>query len=229
MNYIWELAINAITNDIDPDSIFFYYGNPFSGYMELSFPEMNETGVPLEVEINPFYRYYRIFRELFEPNANENPEMIEVIHDITIHHLKDIDVLMGMNKREYHIEFVIEDMEKGLFGDFAKDRIGIFSRLEQKTIANNLLRLYETSECVYLLKDTINQIFKKSYVFSNAKEKDEIILFLRTKQTKEKREMVRLITHLFLPFKYGVEIYWENIFGIIGVDEFMIMDKMLIY
>ena len=36
MNYIWELAINAIQKGIEEDSIFYTIGRPFSGYMELS-------------------------------------------------------------------------------------------------------------------------------------------------------------------------------------------------
>ena len=118
MNYIWELAIKALEQGIEPIDIYYKFGRPFSGYMELSFNELNETNVLPVIEINPYYRYYSIFKELFEPNVTENPEIIEVVHDLAIHHLSDIDVLQGMNKREYHIRFVVSDLNNGVFGAY---------------------------------------------------------------------------------------------------------------
>ncbi len=132
MNYIWELAINAIQKGIEEDSIFYTIGRPFSGYMELSMDCINETEIPQQVEINPYYRYFDIFKRLFEPNLNENQEIIEVCHDLAIHHLKDIDVLMGMNKREYYIQFMIRDLENGYFGKYIKEKINVFSAKEKK-------------------------------------------------------------------------------------------------
>jgi len=229
MNYIWELAIKAKEQGIDPDEIFFRYGQPFSGYMELSFTDLNETRVLKEVEINPYYRFYSIFKELFEPNVSENKEIIEAVHDMVLHHLIDIDVLMGMNKREYYIQFIIRNMRTGYFGEYIKEKISIFTRQEQKIIANSLLTLHDAGECIYVLKDTVRRIFTNAYIFAVTKEKDEIIFYLRTKETREKAEKIEVLKHLFLPFKCGVEVYWEYIFGVIGVDELMVIDQIVIY
>ena len=229
MNYIWELAIKAAGRGLDPDTIFYRIGNPFSGYMELSFADINETDIPVEVDINPYFRYYKIFKELFEPNLSENPEILDVVHDLAIHHLKDIDVLMGMNKREYHINFIVRDMVSGIHGRFVQEKITVFTMGERKIIANNLLTLYTTGECVFLLKDTVARIFRNAYIFSNNEERDQIILFLRTTETKAKTEKIQVITYLFLPFKCEIDVYWEHIFGIVGVDEMMKTGEMLIY
>lgn len=229
MNYIWELSIKAKNDGINENNIFYKVGKPFSGYMELSFENMNQEDVLYEVEINPYYRYYEIFKNLFEPNTKENTELIEITHDLTIHHLKDIDVLMGMSKREYYIKFIINDIKKGLFGDFIKDRIEFFSKEEQKVLGNNILSLFLTDEGIYLLKDTMRKIFTSTYIFSNASEKDEIVFFLRTKRTKEKEEKLELIKYIFLPFKCIVEVYWEHIFGVIGIDELMKINKIMNY
>ena len=154
--------------------------------MELSFESMNETDVLYEVEINPFYRYYKIFKELFEPNAVENEEIIEVLHDLTVHHLTDIDVLMGMNKREYYINFVIQDMYNGYFGEYIKEKTGVFLRAEQKIIANNILTLHTNGECIHLLKDTVSKIFPGTYIFSKRfrKRRDSFFPWDKRNQTK---------------------------------------------
>lgn len=229
MNYIWELAIKTKESEINEDDIFFKFGKPFSGYMELSFENMNQNDVLYEVEINPYYRYYKIFKKLFDPNIEENNEFIEVTHDLAIHHLKDIDVLMGMNKKEYYIKFIIDDIKNGLFGDYIKSKIDFFSKEEQQILGNNILNLLSMGEGIYFLKDTMRKIFTNTYIFSNASEKDEIVFFLRTKKTKEKEEKLELIKYLFLPFKCIVEVYWENIFGVIGVDKLMKIDKIMNY
>ena len=64
MNYIWELTIKAIQKGIDESDIFYIIGQPFSAYMELSMECMNEKEIPQNVEINPFYRYFDIFKQL---------------------------------------------------------------------------------------------------------------------------------------------------------------------
>jgi len=229
MDYIWELAIKAVENGIDPIDIHYKFGQPFSGYMELSFVQMNETEVLPVVEINPYYRYYSIFKELFEPNVVENPEIIDAIHDLAIHHLADIDVLMGMNKREYHIRFVEKELNEGLFGGYISRVIKVCTPREQMIIANNLLSLYDTDECIHLLKNTVKMIFPRAYIFSNVDEKDEIVLFLQTKETKQKAEKIEVIKYLFMPFKCTVEVYWENMFGIIGVPALMRIGEFLNY
>ncbi len=105
----------------------------------------------------------------------------------------------------------------------------MFTAEEKKTLANNLLRLYETGEGVYLLRDTVRRIFTSTYIFSNAEERDEIIFYLRTKQTEQKEQKLEVIKYLFLPFKCTVEVYWENIFGVIGVDDLMKIEHIMNY
>jgi len=229
MNYIWEHAIIALQQGIDQDSIYYSFGRPFSPYMELSFVDINETKPLTEVEINPYYRYYAVFKELLEPNLGENEEIIQAMLDTTTHHLKDIDVLMGMCRREYYIRFVIRDMHAGHFGHYIQRNIGVLTHEEQKIVSNNILTLFETAECIYLLKETIKKVFTNAYVFSNAEEKDEIVFFLRTNETDEKWAKIEVIKYLFLPFKCNILIYWEQIFGVLGVPEMTKMGEILNY
>ena len=154
MNYIWELAIQAQKRQMSLKDIQFYEGKPFSGYMELSFECMNETNIPYKVEINPYYRYHDIFNYLLDPSLEENPELIQVIFDLGIHHLIDIDVLMGMGRKEYYIAFLLCDIQVGHFGEEIQKSLNIFSIEEQKIIMNHLLKLYDTGEIIYLLKET---------------------------------------------------------------------------
>jgi hypothetical protein len=223
------LYIKARQTGVATDDIFFKYGKPFSPYMELSFENMNEHEVLREVEINPFYRLFDIFKNLFDPNFIEDETVIEILHDIMIHHISDIDILMGLNKKDYYIYFIIEDMKAGLFGKYIRDNVKTFNPEELRIIANNILNLYMTGENVYLLKETIKCIFKNVYIFTNSTEKDEVIFFMRTPKTDENLEKLEIIKYIFLPFKYDVDVYWEQFFGVIGVENLMAIDTFLIY
>jgi len=280
MNYIWELAIRAKKGDIDLDSITYRFDEDFSPYMELSFADINESGIPTIVDINPYYRYYEVFKNLLSPDLllsdeefnkllddeefllshfdedelerirddngqlpdnekirnlrhrdmkSDYPEIVDTILDITVHHLAQIDVHMGMNKREYHVNFLINDMERGYYGSHIQKNMSIFVRDELVIIANNLLNLYASGEEIHLLKDSVRRIFKGAYVFSNTEERYEIVFFLKTKKTPEKENKMALLEYLFLPFRFTREIYWERIFGVIGTPELMVVGEIMQY
>jgi len=317
MTYVWELAINAPRRGIEPASIMYKFDDEFSPYIELSFTDINEPGIPQIVHINPYQRYYSVFKTLLNPNLSLNPEefrrmlldigfirraladevfrtlifpnvtfdekeyrdllandefirshviselrqnylederygqkylhdekisrlrhrdlkadspeIVDAIFDITVHHLIDIDVYMGMNMREYYINFIIQDMHHGYFGSHVQNKIAIFTRDEQVVIANNLVGLYTMSEEIFLLKESVRRIFKGSYIFSNAEERDEVVFYLRTEKTPVKEEKMELLQYLFLPFKCACDIYWDQIFGIIDVPEMMVTGEMMQY
>jgi len=228
MNYIWELAIRALNKGIDPDLITYICQDNFSPYMELSFPNINESDTPLLVEINPYYRYHSIFKLLLDPDLDFRA-IIDMLLDLTIHHLCDIDVHMGMNRREYYISFIIRDLERGYYGNRVQEGISVFQKDELVIVANCLIALHMMGEGIFLLKESVRLIFKGAYIFSNAEERDEIVFFLKTNKTEAKERKMDLLQYLFAPFKCTSEIYWERIFGIMDVPEMMVSGEMMLY
>jgi len=280
MNYIWEFVIRAKRNGIDLDTITYKFDDDVSPYMELSFANINETSILSTVNVNPFYRYYEIFKNLLSSDLlldeeefkrllndeefvrshfdddelerlrdengqlpdtekirslrhrdikSDHPEIVNTVLDITVHHLAKIDIHMGMNKREYHINFLINDMKHGYLGSYVQKNMSIFTHDELVIVANNILNLYATGEEIHLLKDSVRRIFKGAYVFSNTEEYFEIVFFLRTVRTEAKEEKMALLRYLFLPFKYSYETYWEKMFGVIESPELMIMGDIVQY
>ena len=125
------------------------------------------------------------------------PEIVATILDITTHHLALIDAHMGMNKWEYYINFLIDDMRRGYFGRYVQEGVSVFKWDELVVVASCLLSLYRTGEAVHCLKEAVRRIFRGSLVFSNAEEKDEIVLFLRTERTEAKEEKMEILQYLF--------------------------------
>ena len=68
----------------------------------------------------------------------------------------------------------------------------------------------------------------KASIEASIKEKDEITFYFFSSRTKEKEEKLIFLQYLFLPFQYEVIICWENIFGLIGIDDFMRMEEIML-
>lgn len=230
MMYIWELLIHALQEHLDETNITFRYPKRLSPYQEMSFENINTVDTETEIDVNPYYRFYAIFQDFFGQNGMEEyQEIQEVLYDLVLHFLARLDSNQGMTKREYYIKFVIQDIRDGIFGIQVKKDFFLLSEKEQKIVANNILRLYMTGEGVYLFQDTVKKLYRNASILANAREKDLVILYLQEKETDEQKRKMQLLTMLFLPFKYEMELYWEHLFGVIGTDNLMRQESMILY
>lgn len=57
----------------------------------------------------------------------------------------------------------------------------------------------------------------------------ELLVYLGVKETKEEQEKAAFLRELFLPMQEKVYYFYEHHFGIIGVEETMVMDEMVIF
>jgi hypothetical protein len=229
VNYIWHAVIQAERGGIPREELQFVPAEVFSPYMELSSKFINSKTVEDQVEVNPYYRFQDLFQHLFDPNYVEDTELRHSLFDLLIHFLADIDRTQGMNKREFHIRFAIQDAEMGLFGDSLGEKLRLLDRDQRDAIFGNLLRLYESGEALYLLKDTVRRIFPGTTIYSNSLGKDELIFYMSIEESEENVSRIQLILELFLPLHYTVELYWRSHFGIIGVDDSMKIDQIALY
>lgn len=229
MNYVWELLIQAKQQGISKEKISFVCPRQFSPYMEISYDHLNETELVTEVDVNPYYRFSEVFKGYFHPDYLEDIEIREILFDLFFHYLAELDSYMGVTKREYQVNFVIKDMENGIFGDVAKEQFKYCTINEKKEIANNVLCLYTISEGVYLFQDSIKKLFDKATIFANNSDRDMLLIHLAVPETKEREQKVQLLKTIFLPLKYEMRIYWEHLFGVIGVPELMRQGEILMY
>jgi len=229
MRYIWELLIQAKAQGIDPQQIVYLIPKQFSPYLEVNFENLNQAELPTEIEVNPYYRFNEIFKDYFHPENTEDVSIRQVLFDLILHYLADIDIYRGMTKREYQIQFVLKDIENGLFGVEAKDCLTCLTFTERKLVGNYLLQLYHMQEEIYLFEEAVKQWFNHATVYANTRESDKIFLYLAEKESVNLLKKIKLLSILFLPFKYELEIYWQYLFGIIAVDETMGIDQMVIY
>lgn len=229
MNYIWDYVINAERDGIPQRKLRFLMAQVYSAYMELSPTMLNFREIEPEIEINPYYRFYEIFRDFFHLDNQEDVELRKALFNMAIHFLADIDRRLGMTKTEYYLRFILTDIKEGRLGAKMSRAIPQFNLDEQEIIAGNIYRLYRTGAMIDLLKDTIIKIFPRTIIYVNYEVKDEILLFLEYEPSEVNQIKVGAILEVFLPLRFRTEIYWDYHFGIIGNEEAMKVDSIAIY
>lgn len=229
VNYIWDLLIKSADNGMRKQQIQFTPAVSYSPYMELSYEMLNTRTIDPIVEVNPYYRYYAIFKELFPADHHEDEEFKHHLFDLVLHFLAEIDLLQGMNKREYHLQFVLKDIELGLFGKRIQSHMRLLPKVEREQIASNILRMYRTGDEIYLLRDTMRNLFKDCMIYAKSDGEDELLIYLAQEECEALKLKVALILEIFLPIRFQAKIYWKQHFGIMGADETMKLDQIALY
>lgn len=232
MNYLWDTIIKAKQAGVDLGELKYQVAKEYSAYMEMSFQDMNVLMSPdmeKAVEINPYYRFFNIFKEMFDVDNFEDVEVREELFDWLMHLIGDIDVNLGMNKQEFFRRFVERDIEQGAFGISAKESFAYFKPLEKEYITNQIVNLYRLNAPVNILRKVVNFVFKYSYVYVNNVDKPEILIYAGVKELEQYIEKMNFILEVFLPLGYEYRIYWDKHFGIIGRTATMRVDSIVLY
>lgn len=229
MDYIWDVLIKAKNEGIDLEEVKFLFTKRFSPYMELSAKCLNFKDLDKSIEINPYYRFFAVFKNLFNVNYNKNEELKGVLFDILVHFLGDLDLNRGMDRVEYYKLFFYRELKDGSFGEEVKEDIVYFSINEKNILVRNLYKLYLTGDHIFYLKDTIKGIFKGSIVYLNKLDKNEVLVYIRQIDSIDNVKKLEVIKSLFLPINFKIKTYWKYHFGIIGVNETMKIDAIAVY
>ena len=228
MNYLWEAVIKASEEEIPPDQLKFKMARRFSGYLELSNPYLNQESIKdlPDIEINPYYRFYHIFKNLCHPEQKNFPDLSQSLTNMIVHQLGQNDVLSGMSRKEYYKELLYQDFQNGDFGKEARSQLALFTREEREIILSGLLRQYETGSSLDIFKDMVQDLMDDSIVYQSNDHFYEIMVYIGQKENEKLRNKISLIIHLFAELPFHVEVYYQYHFGIMGVDCTMELDDM---
>ncbi|MEJ8553240.1 hypothetical protein [Tepidibacter sp. Z1-5] len=231
MNYIWDILVKADQQNIKKENITFKCAKTYSPYMEVAFEDLNKSEIDesLIVEINPYYRFFPIFKDIFDVNFEESIELREVLFDILIHFLGNIDLKQGLSKEEYYKKYIMKDILENMFSEKIKKNIQIFNDKEREIVISSLIKLYTTGVSLEIFKSIVNKIFKKSTTYINQDNKKEILIYIGQKRTQELENKIDMLVDLFLHIDFKVFLYWQYHFGILGVEDTMKIENMVLY
>lgn len=223
MNYLWEVMLRANEQGIPDSEIKFRISNHFSAYMEVSFPYLNQDilGDPPVVKVNPYYRFYDIFKDINHPEMKDFPQFRTSLTNLIFHQLAEKDVLSGMTKEVYYKKLLFQDFIDHAFGAAALTAMELFNRNEREIILSGLLRQYETGSSLDIFKDMMEELIPDNIVYRNNDDFYEIMVYIGLKWEKVIDAKMKLLIQLFVEIPYHVEIYYQYHFGIIGIGETM--------
>ena len=215
MEYLWQ--------QYDKNNKYIIAQNLLSPYSEV------QGMVDGCIEVNPLFRFEKIFRSLFSNNDSVlDINLKKEIENILIHYLTDLDFYYGMHKFVLEEEQIEQEIEKNFYGEEIKKIYTNLGKKEQMTILSLLNYKNKINNKKSLFCEAISKIFPKAILYFY-KEKRKFLLYIAENNTKENIDKMILIEDLFLDNICNLEVFWNKHFGIIGENNTMSIDKMIVY
>lgn len=230
MNYIWDILLKAHKQKVQRENIRFVPAKVYSPYMEISFENLNTVSLEENtvIEINPYYRFHEIFKDLLDVNVDESLNFREELFNIIVHYLAELDLKQGLCKQEFYKKFIMQDICKNVYGKQIAEDIEEFSHDELECILSGLITLYITGTSLQLFKKVMRKVFKNNSVYINQDDAKKLMVYLGEFKTEKVKKKIYTIIDLFIPINTEVDIYWDKHFGIIGVDNTMRINEIVI-
>lgn len=230
MNYLWEAMLQAMDQGIPENKIRFQMAKRYSPYMELSHLCLNQDKLEEDgiVEINPYFRFYDIFKNLYDTEMKEFHELRDSLTNLIFHLIAQNDLLSGMTRTEYLKKLLYQDIQGLVYGSMNREALSCFTREERERILSGILRQHETGSSLDLFREMAGTLISNIIIYHNNEDPHEILIYIGHKKEKRMEEKVNFLIGMFLEIPYCVELYYEHHFGIIGVEETMMTEEIIL-
>lgn len=229
MNYVWEALLKAREQGIEEGDLRFLPAGSPSPYVEVAFDDLNTGWIEEpQIRVNPLYRFSDIFSAIFAPDIQEYTDTRTIFLDVFLHYAAATDLLSGMHRQEYYYWFVAEELRKGIFGEKAAEAFALFRPGQQRRIVTSLLGLYQAGHYKEVFIGLIKALYENAIVYEGRDRAETMFLYIGRRETEEERKRVGLLIDTFLPINESVEVFFDEHFGIMDVEDTMILDQILL-
>ena len=230
MNYAWEAALAADQAGIPREEIRYVPVNNGSPYTEIAMETINRQDLEQKtVEMNPLYRFSKEFSALFDRNLEGYEKGRKIFFDVAMQYFVQLDLRQGLSKQEYALRFFLKDLLEGVCGSQAARVVERYEKEKIRRLLRLVLKLYQCGCSVYLFREVMRCMYPDSLVYASNEAVRQVLVYIGVTETERERERLEFLEDMFLPVNYKVHLFWEHHFGIIDVDETMIMDEMVLF
>ncbi len=228
-NQIWEPYLVMLQQEGDLAKLHYRVkNNRVSPYLELQADSLYGNGNYEDsfshLDVNPYMRFFQIFDPLLTPDDLGYEAFNEALSDVLLHYLAELDLKMGMCRRDFYIRFLVQDMEDGVFGGI--DELAAFTKTEKQEIASWLLNFYHTGDGPASIQGAIKRLLPFCEVY--IREGEEFVFYMRQPHDDEEERRLRFLIRLFLPVSYSSTIHWTRTYGVIGYEETMHSEEFIL-
>lgn len=230
MNYLWEILLQAKTQGIEEKDIHFRQARSYSPYIELAEECLNIKRLeePCYVELNPNYRFQKVFQELFHPEVTDYPALRKGLFQLLIHQIGENDIRAGMTREEYYKKLLGRSFADGDYGADKKEAYFLFQGEDREILLEGLLTLYREGDSIELFRRVMTALIPRCIVYASNDDPYEILVYVGARQSEELEKKVNFVIEQFLNIRYQPELYYEYHFGIIGMEETMQVGEIAI-
>lgn len=112
MNYAWEAVLLAEKNKKERDNLRFVEAVCPSPYIEVSVTDLNTQTIEEDrIEINPLYRFEKVFGRLFDKNITDMQDTRALLFDICMHYIVQLDLREGLTKEDFYESRIAADIQ----------------------------------------------------------------------------------------------------------------------
>ncbi|MHA4987667.1 hypothetical protein [Cetobacterium somerae] len=220
MKYIWSLIQEERTKQKKYELSVAY--SDITSWIEVR--SINENKFLININL----RLYDIFEEYCEwlniknrtMSLNEIEAKLGSFENRILHILGDMDLIRGRNIKEELIREIIGYIKE-------ETSTEVFSQKELKILAHAVYRLRKTGMSKAIFKEVLDKIFGNCYLYSH--KDNSYISYIGTKKSEQNEIKLEIIKNFFLDIECTLEVFWEYHFGILGIDETMILEKIKLY
>lgn len=230
MNYIWAAALAADRSGIPRENLCFIPVRDGSPYTELVLENINQVELnDVRVEVNPLYRFSKEFSAILDINLQDYEKTRKAMFNTFMHYMVQLDLRQGLSRQEYALRFLLRDLLSGICGSQAIQVIENFDQTKLHRLLHLVYKLYQCGSSVYLFREVMRCQYPDSLSYVNNESVRQILIYVGMRETESERENLGFLVDMFLPVNYEVFVFWDGHFGIIGIDETMELDEMVLF
>lgn len=228
MNYLWEVALQLDEKKLLRESISYVPAKICSPYIEAALTDLNwldaeEGGA---VEANPLYRFSSIFSGVFDADCQDYSQTRRLLFDVCMHYMIQLDLRQGLSREGYYMRFILRDILTGAYGAAAQEAMSLFSLQETHKILETLLLVFKNGDSLNFYKKVLQQVYANSLVYLSNDVFREILVYIGVEETETERKKMAFLSKMFLAKNYEIHLFWQHHFGILDVEDSMLLDDM---
>lgn len=230
MNFVWEAALCADRSGIDREDIRYRPTQAGSPYLEVMLENLNDSLLTQPVvEVNPLYRFSAVFSEIFDINLSECRELREIFFDIYMQYMVQLDLRQRLSRKEYQLKYILKDFLSNVCQIDSRTAVLQMARGEVPQLMQMVWKLYRCRNGVQLFRNAMRILYPSSLIYENREKTNQLLVYIGERENDEGRIRMEYLQAVFLPIHVEVYLFWDHHFGIIGIDETMIINEMVLF